>query len=192
MRCGECGRSVSRRTTKYGKKWNCNTRERKGKDVCGLRSVYETELEQAAAEALRLDAFDGDAVKREVGQIVINMDSIVFRMKNGQDRKVMRAYRKGHGTFSKKITCGCCGGKLECDYWKMGPKGQKEKYKVWVCRGCSFRRLLDDEFREAAAAVLGREDYEPRFVKEVAGVTAYGDRFEFYFTEGGMAEWQRK
>ena len=51
---------------------------------------------------------------------------------------------------------------------------------------------MDDEFREAAAAVLGRDDYEPRFVKEVAGVTAYGDRFEFHFTEGGMAEWQRK
>lgn len=192
VKCGECGCSVSRRTTKYGKKWNCNTRERKGKDVCGLRPVYETELEQATAEALRLDAFDGDAVKREVGQIVINMDSIVFRMKNGQDRKVMRTYRKGHGAFSQKITCGCCGRKLECDYWKMGPEGWKKKYKVWVCRGCNFRRLLDEEFREAAAAVLGREDYEPRFVKEVAGVTAYGDRFEFHFTEGGMAEWQRK
>ena len=132
VRCGECGCAVSRRTTKYGKKWNCNTRERKGKAECGLRPIYETELEQAAAKALRLDAFDGEAVKREVGQIVINKDSIEFCMKNGQSREVMRAYRKGHGAFSQKITCGCCGKKLECDYWKMGPKGQKEKYKVWV------------------------------------------------------------
>ena len=192
VKCGECGHSVSRRTTKYGKKWNCNTRERKGKAECGLRPIYETELEQAVAKALRLDAFDREAVKREVGQIVINKDSIEFRMKNGQNREVMRAYQKGHSAFSQKITCGCCGKKLECDYWKMGPKGQKEKYKVWVCRGCSFRRLLDDEFREAVAEVLGREDYEPRFVKEVAGVTAYEDRLEFHFVEGRVVEWRRK
>ena len=192
VRCGECGCSVSRRTTKYGKKWNCNTRERKGKAECGLRPIYETELEEAAAKALRLDAFDGDAVKREVGQIVINKDSIEFRMKNGQRREVMRAYRKGHGAFSQKITCGCCGRKLECDYWKMGPKGKKERHRVWVCRGCSFRRLLDDEFREAVAGVLGKEDYEPRFVKEIADVAAFEDRFEFHFTEGRVVEWQRK
>ena len=82
--------------------------------------------------------------------------------------RTARAYQRGRSAFSQKITCGCCGRKLECDYWKMGPKGQKEKYKVWVCRGCSFRRLLDDEFRKAAAEVLGREDYEPRFVKEIS------------------------
>ncbi len=192
VRCGECGCSASRRTTKYGKKWNCNTRERKGKAQCGLRPVYEAELEQAAATALRLDAFDGEAVRREVGRITINQDSIGFHMKNGQERKVMREYRKGHSAFSQKVTCGCCGKKLGCDYWKTGPAGQKEKRKVWVCRGCSFRRLPDDELREAVAGVLGREDYEPRFVKEVAGVTAFADRLEFHFTEGRVAEWPRK
>ncbi len=192
VRCGECGCSVSRRTTKYGKKWNCNTRERKGKDVCGLRPVYESELEQAAASALGLAAFDGDAVRREVGRIVINADSIEFGMKNGRARKVMRAYRRGRSAFSQKLTCGGCGRKLECDYWKMGPEGQKERRKVWVCRGCTFRRLMDDELREAVAAVLGGADYEPRFVKEVADVAVFADRFEFHFTEGGMAEWQRK
>lgn len=192
VRCGECGCSVSRRTTKYGKKWNCNTRERRGKAECGLRPIYETELEQAAASALGLDSFDGDAVKREVGRIVINADSIEFGMKNGRARKVMRAYRRGRSAFSQKITCGCCGRKLECDYWKMGPEGQKERRKVWVCRGCTFRRLMDDELREAVAAVLGSKDYEPRFVKEVADVAVFADRFEFHFTEGGMAEWQRK
>ncbi len=192
VRCGECGCSVSRRTTKYGKKWNCNTRERKGKAQCGLRPVYETELEQKAAAALWLDAFDGETVRREVGQIIINNDSIEFLMKNGQRRKFMRAYSRGHSAFSQKIICGCCGRKLECDYWKMGPKGQKEKRRMWVCRGCSFRRLPDDEFREAVVGVLGKEDYEPRFVKEVADVTAFEDRFEFHFTEGRVVIWQRK
>lgn len=61
-----------------------------------------------------------------------------------------------------------------------------------MCRGCSFRRLLDDDFREAVAAVLGSEDYEPRFVKEVADVTVFEDRFEFHFTDGEVAEWQRE
>lgn len=192
VRCGICGRSVSRRTTKYGKKWNCNTRERKGKGECDLRPVYETELEQAAAKALRLDAFDGETVKREVRQIVINKESLEFCMKNGQKRKVMRAYSRGHSAFSQKITCGCCGRKLECDYWMIGSKGRKEKHRVWVCRGCSFRRLKDDEFREAVAGVLGRDGYEPRFVKEVAGVTAYEDRFDFQFENGEVIKWSRK
>ena len=74
----------------------------------------------------------------------------------------------------------------------MGPEGKKERQKVWVCRGCTFRRLMDDELREAAVAVLGSKDCEPRFVKEVADVAVFADRFEFHFTEGGMAEWQRK
>ena len=192
VKCGECGCSVSRRTTKYGKKWNCNTRERKGKGVCGIRPIYESELEQAAATALGLDVFDGEAVKREVGRIVINADCIEFRLKNGKARAVTRTYRKGHGAFSQKITCGCCGTKLGCDYWKIGPKGQRERHRVWTCRGCSFRRLPDNEFREAVAGVLGRENYEARFVREVEGVTAYEDRLEFHFAEGKVAEWQRK
>ena len=74
----------------------------------------------------------------------------------------------------------------------MGPKGQKVKHRVWVCRGCSLRRLMDDEFREAVAGVLGKEDYEPRFVREVEDVKAFEDRFEFHFTEGKVAVWQRK
>ena len=161
-------------------------------EMSGYKAGSMASCEQAAAAALGLAAFDGDAVRREVSRIVINADRIEFRMKNGKAKEVMRAYQRGRSAFSQKITCGCCGRKLECDYWKMGPKGQKKKYKVWVCRGCSFRRLLDDDFREAVAEVLGREDCEPRFVKEVAGVTAYEDRFEFHFTDGEVAEWQRE
>ena len=33
VRCANCGCSISRRTSKYGKKWICNTKERKGKEV---------------------------------------------------------------------------------------------------------------------------------------------------------------
>ena len=113
-------------------------------------------------------------------------------MKSGKAREVMRAYQRGRSAFSQKITCGCCGRKLECDYWRIGPKGQKKRRKVWVCRGCASRRLMDDELREAVVAVLGSGDYEPRFVKEVVDVTVFEDRFEFHFTDGEVAEWQRK
>lgn len=40
IKCRNCGCSVSRRTSKYGKKWICNTKERKGKHICDFRDIY--------------------------------------------------------------------------------------------------------------------------------------------------------
>lgn len=192
VKCGCCGCSVSRRTTKFGKKWNCNTRERKGKAVCEFRPIYETELMDAATIVLGLDSFDENAVRRKVEQITIHLDRIEFHMNNGSVKKVWRAYKKGYSGFSGKLTCGCCGGNYERDTWRMGPAGQKEKVKVWVCRECSARRVLDDELRLAAENILQSKDYEPLFASTIEEMMVYDDRFEFYDKERTVRIWQRK
>lgn len=48
VKCGYCGCGVSRRTREKGiKVWNCNTKERKGKDMCCLKRIKESDLEKA-------------------------------------------------------------------------------------------------------------------------------------------------
>lgn len=46
VKCGNCGCSVCRRTTRYGKKWVCNAKDRKGMAACDFRDIYEIELER--------------------------------------------------------------------------------------------------------------------------------------------------
>lgn len=192
VKCGCCGCSVSRRTTKYGKKWNCNTRERKGKGECELRPIYETELMDAAMTALGTETFDEDEVRRRVEQITIHLDRVEFLLNNGSVKKVMRAYKKGYSGFSGKLTCGCCGGKLESDTWKMGSAGQKEKVKVWNCKNCSAKRVLDDEVRLAAQEILQSKDYEPLFASTIEDMVVFDDRFELNDKERKKSVWQRK
>ena len=96
VRCANCGCSISRRTSKYGKKWVCNTKERKGKAVCDFRDIYESELEDAATKALSLDGFNADEVKSRIAFITIDNAYITFRMKNGTSRQVLRKYKKGN------------------------------------------------------------------------------------------------
>ena len=123
VKCANCGCSISRRTSKYGKKWICNTKERKGKSICDFRDIYETELEDAATKALNLNGFDADAVKSKVELITIDNAYIIFKLKNGTSKQVLREYKKGYSGFSSRLFCGYCGGMLEADYWKMGPAG---------------------------------------------------------------------
>lgn len=146
----------------------------------------------AATIVLGLDSFDENAVRRKVEQITIHLDRIEFHMNNGSVKKVWRAYKKGYSGFSGKLTCGCCGGNYERDTWRMGPAGQKEKVKVWVCRECSARRVLDDELRLAAENILQSKDYEPLFASTIEEMMVYDDRFEFYDKERTVRIWQRK
>ena len=90
VRCANCGCSISRRTSKYGKKWVCNTKGRKGKAVCDFRDIYESELEDAVTKVLSLDGFDADEVKSRIALITIDNAYITFRMKNGTSRQMLR------------------------------------------------------------------------------------------------------
>ena len=192
VRCANCGCSISRRTSKYGKKWVCNTKERKGKGICDFRDIYETELENAASKALNLDGFDADAVRSRVELILIDNAYILFRLKNGTVKSVLREYKKGYSGFSSRLFCGCCGGMLEADNWNMGPAGQKKKYKVWVCRECSAKREFDSTFRMAAQALFHEEKCDGLFAQHIEKAINYDDRIDFYYKEGKVISWQKE
>ena len=192
VRCANCGCSISRRTSKYGKKWVCNTKERKGKGICDFRDIYETELENAASKALNLDGFDADAVRSRVELISIDNAYIIFRLKNGTVKSVLREYKKGYSGFSSRLFCGCCGGMLEADNWNMGPAGQKKKYKVWVCRECSAKREFDSTFRMAAQALFHEEKCDGLFAQHIEKAINYDDRIDFYYKEGKVISWQKE
>ena len=192
VRCANCGCSVSRRTSRYGKKWVCNAKERKGKHTCDFRDVYESELEDAATKALSLDGFNAEEVKSRIALITIDNAYITFRMKNGTSRQVLRKYKKGYSGFSTRLFCGCCGGMLEADNWNMGPAGQKKKYKVWVCRECSAKREFDSTFRMAAQTLFHEEKCDGLFAQHIEKAINYDDRIEFYYKEGKVITWQKE
>ena len=81
MKCGNCGCGVSRRTTGGKKRWVCNTRERKGMKVCGLRPLSEAELEEASGI---VGAENDEAFRRLVREVIVYDDRIEFNLKNGK------------------------------------------------------------------------------------------------------------
>lgn len=81
MKCGNCGCGISRRTTGGKKRWVCNTRERKGMKVCGLRPLPEAELEEAS---VIVGAENDEAFRRLVRAVVVYDDRIEFNLKNGK------------------------------------------------------------------------------------------------------------
>lgn len=192
VRCANCGCSICRRTSKYGKKWVCNTKERKGKCICDFRDIYETELEDAAINALNLNGFDEDAVKNRVELITIDNAYITFRLKNGTRKRILREYKKGYSGFSSRLFCGCCGGMLEADNWKMGPAGQKKKYKVWVCRECSAPREFDSTFRKATQTLFNEKQVDGLFAQNIEKAINYDDRIDFYYKEGKVITWKKE
>ena len=192
VRCANCGCSISRRTSKYGKKWICNTKERKGKAVCDFRDIYESELEDAATKALSLDGFNADEVKSRIALITVDNAYITFRMKNGTSRQVLRKYKKGYSGFSTRLFCGRCGGMLEADTWNMGPAGKKTKCKVWVCRNCPAPREFDSMFRKAAQEFFHEEQCDGLFAQNIEKAINYDDRIEFYYKKGQVVTWQKE
>ena len=183
VKCGNCGRGVSRRTAGGIKKWVCNTRERKGVDNCDMRPVTEAELEAAAASAV--GTMDDDEFRRLVCCIFIYGDRIEFRLANGKVKSVVRKYggHKFRNGFSGKLFCGECGSKLGRDTW-----GKKQSLGC----SCSLRRLPEEELRRAAASILTTADYEPAFVEKVQRAVIFDDRIRFEFKDGTVKTWQRE
>lgn len=192
VRCANCRRSISRRTSKYGKKWVCNTKGRKGKAVCDFRDIYESELEDAVTKVLSLDGFDADEVKSRIALITIDNAYITFRMKNGTSRQMLRKYKKGYSGFSTRLFCGCCGGMLEADIWNMRPAGKKTKYKVWVCRNCSAPREFDSTFRKVTQELFHEEQCDGLFAQNIEKAINYAEKIEFYYKKGEVVTWQKE
>ena len=192
VKCGNCGRGISRRTAGGVKKWVCNTRERKGSDVCDMRPLMETELEAAATSAV--GTVDDDEFRRLVCRIYIYGDRIEFRLANGKIKSVVREYGgyKCRNGFSGKLFCGECGAKLGRDTW--GKKGVKKQ--SWGCTAprcsCSLRRLPEEELRRASASIRATADYEPAFVEKVRQAVVFNDGIRFEFKDGTVKTWQRE
>ena len=192
MRCGICGCSISRRSSKYGKKWVCNTRERKGKEMCDSRPIFETELMDMTVQALGLDEFDENVVKTKVEYITVNSDAITFELTNRKQIRVARKYKKGYSGFSGKVKCANCGEALVSDTWKMGPAGKKVKHKVWICNGCKAPRLMDSDLRKAASEVLGNDNCEASFAEKIKYAINDENCIQFVDKKGKVTEWQKE
>ena len=192
VKCGNCGRGVSRRTAKGAKKWVCNTRERKGTDVCDMRPLMEEELEAAAEKVV--GTVSDEEFRRLVKRIYVYGDRIEFRLDNGKMKSVTRAYGgyKVRNGFSGKLFCAECGERLSRDTWcRNGVKKQS-----WGCVGprdrCSLKRLPEAELCGAAESVLETKDYEPAFVEKVRRAVVSNDGIRFEFKDGTVKTWQRK
>lgn len=192
VKCANCNCSVSRRTSKYGKQWKCNNRERKGAAVCDLKNIHEVELESAAMKALRLKKFDADIVKKKVESIVLDNAYITFVLKNRIIRKILRTYTKTRSGFSARLFCGHCGGMLEADTRILSIDGEKKKYKIWVCQDCSAPREFDDTIRKATQSLFNEKQCEGLFAQYIKKAINYEDKIEFYFKEGKVITWKKR
>ncbi len=180
IKCGHCGCSVSRRTSRAGKKWTCNTKERK--HTCDCRDIYESELESMAVKALGLEAYDEGIAKNRIRKIVIDNAEVLFILYNGSKR-IPRTFGRFSG-FSTKLFCGKCGQMLESDTWRSK--------KVWVCSECHKKAINDQLVRTAAKSILGEKNYEGVFARDIRRADVYEDRIEFHFKDGKEITWQIK
>lgn len=191
VKCGNCGRGISRRTTGNKKRWICNTRERKGMSACDCRPLDESELVDATAKVLGGTGIDDEQFYKKIQQIIIYGDRIEFHMGNGYKREILREYSgcRGQNAFTNKCKCGICGGKCERD--NFGKKGKK----VWCCSKprsvCQLKRLDEHDLIKAAVSVLG-ERFEGKVVEKIKDIIINDDSVEFHFKEGTVKTWQRK
>ena len=61
-------------------------------NICGSRPIRETELMDAAVQALGTGTYDEDVVRMEVKQVTIYGDRIEFHLKNGRIKQIVRKY----------------------------------------------------------------------------------------------------
>lgn len=192
VKCGNCGCSVCRRTTRYGKKWVCNAKDRKGMAACDFRDIYEIELEAAATKALAVNEFKEDLVRREVKLITIDNAYIVFDLKDGKKKQILRTYTKGYSGFSCRLFCGNCRKMLEADSRTLSINGQKKRYKIWCCRKCPGQREFDDVIRKATQSLFNEPQCEGLFAQNIEKAIIYNDKIDFYFKEGKVITWEKE
>ncbi|MCD7750993.1 MAG: recombinase family protein [Lachnospiraceae bacterium] len=196
MRCGLCGKSISRRHRKTEIIWRCNTAERKGIAVCNMRTLPETELISAAKAVLGVDTLDAQEFKKAVRLITVFTDRIDFNLNNGKVKSVVRSYgSKRRGIFSGKIRCGNCGEIFLRDVWRWNKDGEQITAHLWHCKSrrseCPSKRIYECELSDALEEIMGI-DYERRFSTEVDSVIVYDDRLEIIFYDKKVETWQRE
>lgn len=160
--------------------------------ACDFRDIYEIELEAAATKALAVNEFKEDLVRREVKLITIDNAYIVFNLKDGKKKQILRTYTKGYNGFSCRLFCGNCRKMLEADSRTLSINGQKKRYKIWCCRKCPGQREFDDVIRKATQSLFNEPQCEGLFAQNIEKAIIYNDRIDFYFKEGKVITWEKE
>ena len=190
VKCGCCGGGFSRRTAGKYRRWGCNTRERRGIEVCASRPIKEEELVAVVRAVMEKDDFDAAELRHKGSKIVIHGDRIDFHLVNGRIKKTARIYngQRGSNPFTNKVYCASCGSKCERDTWTKGAK-------VWSCSQprtkCQLRRLSESELQKMAKSLFG-DGYEGKIVQNVERIVISDDTVLFHLKEGGAYRWQRQ
>lgn len=188
VKCGACGGGISRRQS-LGR-WVCNTRERKGKNVCSSRPILENELKEATIKIMGKSEFTREDFKKKTEKILVYGDRIDFILLSGKNSSVKREYsgERGSNPFLCKIYCGYCGDIFHRANWK-------KQGKVWLCSkrngDCKAKRIRENEVIEASRSFLG-DDYGGKVVEYIDKIHIKDDTVAFTFKDGMVKIWQRK
>ncbi len=189
IKCGYCGRGVSRRTAEARKRWVCNTREREGMKACECRPLWEEELIAASAQILRTSELDEKQFLKEVKQINVFSERLEFVTSKGT-KNYIREFngQRGQNAFTNKVWCSC-GEKCQRD---KGYKG----IKVWRCPKhpgkARIRSLPEKDLIEAAESLSEKEPYQQVVVRDIEKIVVGCDSIEFRYKNGMVTTWQRK
>ena len=194
MKCGHCGCGISRRNFRKEKRWECNTRARKGSDVCDMQPLMETELIDAAAVVFG-DTTD-DEFRMLVQRIIIHGDRIEFVTAAGKIKAVTRKYGRFNAkcAFSGKVICGICGSVLRR---KTGSRRSTPHEKIisWGCTAprttCKLYRILEVHLLQATENALATNDAQPAFAEHVRRALVFNDRVQFELKDGTIRTWDR-
>lgn len=183
VKCGCCGRGLSRRSSKNYKKWVCNTKERKGRNACDSRPIKEDEIILATKQILGDDL---DSFRTDVKQITVYGDRLEFTLQSGRVRTVIRHYdlSRSENPFTNKIFCSC-GEKCERDN-----STKSTGLKIWKCPACQ-RRAKQPELIRASEELFGK-GYGGQIVEYVQRIILTDRKFVFEMKGGTSKEWQRK
>ena len=186
IKCGNCGCGISRRTAGAKKKWVCNTRERKGVDVCDNRPLTEDELMTAAAKAV--GNISDEEFRKAVTLIRVYGDRIEFVLTGGRVKSILRHYtgRRGSNPFTNKVFCDRCGTKCERDN-----STKSTGMKVWRCPSCKGRGLKENDLIDASISFFG-ENYGGQIVEAVDMVLVTDKKTIFLLKNGESKAWQKE
>jgi len=84
IKCGICGKSYRRCTTKVRKKWSCATYITRGRKSCSSNSIPETTLKEVCALALGLPSYDAESARFRIKFIEAMPErTLRFHMRDG-------------------------------------------------------------------------------------------------------------
>ena len=87
--CGQCGEKYKRIKNHRYHAWNCGAYASKGKAGCSGLQIREEVLQQAAADALGIDAYDEELFKAQIVSVVSGADHVLtFRFRDGHTAEI--------------------------------------------------------------------------------------------------------